>query len=154
MRVRDYSAALRKGGPAAEKALAAALVDGQRFARGMSAWMPIAEARGACVWSLVGDVLGHVVPIAPGLDDLETAAQALRLVVRLVLDGERLRARMDLGQAAISIDGVQGGIDLRLAEGVHEISMRFAVSAAGARLLGPAAVRRRRSGRRDAPAAS
>jgi hypothetical protein len=107
--------------------------DARRFARDLSARNPVAEAGGACTWSAAGDLLGEILPLIPTMRDLEGAAHALRLVSRLVMDGEEVGAGMRIGECILSIhgDGTAGTMTIHLQDASDEITLRFRLSDGG-----------------------
>lgn len=106
-----------------------ARVDARRLVRRLRAIHPIAEVGDLCIWNLVGDLLCHLVPLSPSIQELEDAAHALRLVVRLVADGEALGAGMMFGDTLLSIhgEGCEGTIDLAFDQGDAHVEMRFRI---------------------------
>lgn len=106
-----------------------ARIDARRFVRRLRAVHPIAEVGHLCIWNLVGDLLCHLVPLAPSAQELEDAAHALRLVVRLVVDGEALGACMAFGGTVLSIhgEGRDGTVDLAFGHDENHVEMRFRI---------------------------
>ncbi len=106
-----------------------ARIDARRFVRRLRAVHPIAEVGDLCIWNLVGDLLCHLVPISANAQELEDAAHALRLVVRLVVDGEALGACMAFGGTVLSIhgEGCEGTVDLAFGHDDRNVEMRFRI---------------------------
>lgn len=125
----QYAAAIARQDEAGVLMHRTARIDARRFVRNLRARHPIADVRGMCVWNLVGDILCHVVPVARSVQELWDVAGALRLVVRLVLDGEDLGAGMMVGGILLSIhgEGADGRVDLGLATDDCTVEMRFGI---------------------------
>lgn len=101
----DYAAAIARQDEAGALMHRTARIDARRLVRNLRARHPIADVRGMCVWNLVGDLLCHVIPVAGSEHEVWEAADALRIVVRLVLDAEALGAGMMVGGVLLSVHG-------------------------------------------------
>lgn len=110
-----------------------AISDARRFVRHLSARMPTADVGGRCTWDLAGDVLGHIMPVFSTMEDVETAARALRLTIGLVMGGEHLGAGMQVGDALLSMrgDARQGTLALVYATTGAAVEMIFEIGATG-----------------------
>jgi len=125
----EYAAAIARQDEAGVLMHRTARIDARRLVRNLRARHPVADVRGMCVWNLVGDLLCHVIPVARSEHEVWEMANALRLVVRLVLDAEALGAGMMVGDALLSIHGEgrdgHAEIALGLATDGCTVEMRF-----------------------------